>query len=252
MGRILAPVGVDRTPREKAFGINPAMGEVVGAVDGLGQVRSCWMAMRFGQERGEFMSYAIAAIRRDRCGWTQGAGNLLASERRKAARGPRNTSERDARSRRQDRTRRKKLTAVGQFADKLRIKGMGRGQYAGLLVRVGVETVKRAADLSQSRPFIGQAMAEANKRSESWSLSYSGEARDALGGTRPEAAQKITSEDATCEQSGRLTPSATAQSDGLTLVPNQFAGSARSEKKSRIAPPACSRLGGAIVMGCAK
>ncbi len=55
----------------------------------------------------------------------------------------------------------KRLLRWANIADKLRIKGMGRG-YAGLLCAVGVETVKELRYRNPDR--LAKAMAEANRK----------------------------------------------------------------------------------------
>jgi predicted RecB family nuclease len=55
----------------------------------------------------------------------------------------------------------KQLLSWANIADKLRIRGMGRG-YAGLLCEVGVETVKELRYRNPAR--LAKSMAEANKR----------------------------------------------------------------------------------------
>src|SRR5262249_17835983 len=55
----------------------------------------------------------------------------------------------------------KRLLRWANIADKLRIKGMGRG-YAGLLCAVGVETVKELRYRNPAR--LAKAMAEANRK----------------------------------------------------------------------------------------
>jgi|SRR5262245_41804089 predicted RecB family nuclease len=55
----------------------------------------------------------------------------------------------------------KQLLSWANIADKLRIRGMGRG-YAGLLCEVGVQTVKELRYRNPGK--LAQSMAEANKR----------------------------------------------------------------------------------------
>ncbi len=55
----------------------------------------------------------------------------------------------------------KRLLRWANIADKLRIKGMGKG-YAGLLREVGVDTVKELRYRNPSR--LAKTMAEANKK----------------------------------------------------------------------------------------
>jgi hypothetical protein len=55
----------------------------------------------------------------------------------------------------------RRLLRWANIADKLRIRGMGRG-YAGLLCEVGVDTVKELSYRNPAR--LAKSMAEANKR----------------------------------------------------------------------------------------
>ena len=55
----------------------------------------------------------------------------------------------------------KQLLSWANIADKLRIRGMGRG-YAGLLCEVGVQTVKELRYRNPAK--LAKSMAEANKR----------------------------------------------------------------------------------------
>jgi hypothetical protein len=55
----------------------------------------------------------------------------------------------------------KRLLHFANIADKLRIKGMGKG-YAGLLCEVGVDTVKELKYRNPAR--LAKSMADANKR----------------------------------------------------------------------------------------
>lgn len=55
----------------------------------------------------------------------------------------------------------KRLLHFANLADKLRIKGMGR-EYAGLLCKVGVDTVKELKYRNPAR--LAKSMAEANKK----------------------------------------------------------------------------------------
>src|SRR5262249_3420263 len=78
----------------------------------------------------------------------------------------------------------KKLLRWANIADKLRIKGMGKG-YAGLLCEVGVDTVK---ELKYRNPrHAGQIHGRGQQETKAGPRSAVREAGDALGRARQEA-----------------------------------------------------------------